>query len=87
MYVIMVYDVQVKRVNRVLKKAREYLTWIQNSVLEGELTEAQFARLKSEVRSVIKEEKDSVAFYKLRTTQYLDKEYLGVEKNKEDSFI
>jgi len=86
-YVIMVYDVRVRRVNRVLKKAREYLTWIQNSVLEGELTEAQFARLKSDVRGVIKEEEDSVAFYKLRTTQYLDKECIGVEKNKEDSFI
>lgn len=34
MYVVMVYDVGVERVGR------RYLTWVQNSVLEGELSPA-----------------------------------------------
>lgn len=50
MFVIMAYDVNVGRVNRVLKIGRRYLNWVQNSLLEGELTAAQLARLKSDVK-------------------------------------
>ena len=34
MYVIIVYDVGEKRVGKMLKLCRQYLCWIQNSVLE-----------------------------------------------------
>lgn len=54
MYVIMVYDIKEKRVSKILKIARKYLIWIQNSVLEGELTNSQFKKLKSEVKKRIK---------------------------------
>ena len=37
MYVIMVYDVSVQRVAKVLHIGRRYLTWVQNSVMEGPL--------------------------------------------------
>ena len=37
MYVIIVYDVGEKRVGKMLKLCRQYLCWIQNSVLEGSL--------------------------------------------------
>jgi CRISPR-associated endonuclease Cas2 len=42
MYVIIVYDVEVKRVTRVLNFLRKYLHWVQNSVFEGELKEGKF---------------------------------------------
>ena len=87
MYVIMVYDIKIERVFKVLKIARKYLTWVQNSVLEGEITRAKLERLKSELNTVIDSEEDSVVFYKLRTTQYLSKEVLGVEKGREDKII
>ena len=45
MFVLMFYDVGEKRVGRVLKTARRYLTWIQNSVLEGDLSPATFEAL------------------------------------------
>ncbi len=80
MYVIMVYDVNEKRVNKVLKIGRKYLDWIQNSVLEGEITEAKFEKLKLEVLKVIKKEEDSVIFYILRTTLYSKREILGLVK-------
>ncbi|MBC7195172.1 MAG: CRISPR-associated endonuclease Cas2, partial [Caldisericia bacterium] len=44
MYVIMVYDVNEKRVNKVLKIGRKYLNWIQKSVLEGEFTLAKYEK-------------------------------------------
>lgn len=82
MYVIMVYDVAVERVARVLKVGRRYLTWVQNSVLEGELTRAQFERLKVEIREVINASEDSVLFYLLRSTDWMTRDCLGVRKGE-----
>ncbi|MEM2943694.1 MAG: CRISPR-associated endonuclease Cas2 [Methanomassiliicoccales archaeon] len=83
MYVIMVYDIKVERVNKILRIARKYLTWIQNSVLEGEITDAKFERLKYELREAIDEAEDSVVFYLLRTTRYSSREIMGVQKGGE----
>ena len=80
MYLIAVYDVNEKRVNKVLKVCRKYLNWIQNSVLEGEITKAKFERLKSEIAKVIDEKEDSVVFYILRDTKYTAREILGQDK-------
>jgi len=87
MYVIMVYDIEVERVTKILKIGRKYLTWVQNSVLEGELTRAQFEKLKSELSKVIDREKDSIIFYVLRTQKYFFKENLGVVKNEPGQFL
>ncbi|MGB9881791.1 MAG: CRISPR-associated endonuclease Cas2 [Methanomassiliicoccales archaeon] len=83
MYIIMVYDIKVERVNKVLKIARKYLTWIQNSVLEGEISDAKFERLKYELKEVIDEDEDSIVFYLLRTTRYSSREIMGVQKGGE----
>lgn len=80
MFVIMAYDVNVGRVNKVLKIGRRYLNWVQNSLLEGELTMAQLARLKSDVKKVIDEEEDSVVFYLLRRQQYMERQIMGQDK-------
>lgn len=78
MFVLMVYDVDVKRVTKVLKIGRKYLNHIQNSVLEGELSPAQYKQLKDEITRTINVEYDSVRFYVLRTTKYMEIETLGV---------
>ncbi len=80
MYLIMVYDINERRVNKVLKIGRRYLDWVQNSVLEGEITEAKFEKLKSDIRKVIKEDEDSIVFYILRTTMYSKRETIGQTK-------
>jgi len=80
MYLIMVYDINEKRVNKVLKIGRKYLNWMQNSVLEGEITRAKFIKLKGELKSITKKEEDSIIFYKLRTIRYFDRETMGVKK-------
>ena len=49
MFVIVVYDVNVKRTNKVLKICRKYLIHIQRSVFEGTITEAKLQKLKSEL--------------------------------------
>jgi len=48
-YVIITYDVNEKRVNKVCKKLREYLTWSQNSVFEGDITLGTLKRCLSQL--------------------------------------
>jgi len=81
MYVVMVYDVNTKRVAKILKIGRIYLNWVQNSVLEGELTKAQFEKLKTKIAKAIDDQEDSVLFYIMENQKLLSKEKLGVEKN------
>jgi CRISPR-associated protein Cas2 len=87
MYVIMVYDVGVERVTKVLKTGRKYLTHVQNSLLEGELSPGQFKRLKHEVDKIIDDTHDTVLFYVLRTEAYLQKERLGIATKEPDDFL
>lgn len=46
MYVIIVYDVGEKRVGKMLKLCRQYLCWIQNSVLEENYLKPNFVNYK-----------------------------------------
>ncbi|OAA22758.1 CRISPR-associated endonuclease Cas2 [Kosmotoga sp. DU53] len=82
MYVLIVYDIGEKRVNRVLKVCRRYLDWVQNSVLEGEITKANLETLKSQLKRIIKVEEDSVRIYKLRTENDVNLEILGIDKKQ-----
>ncbi|PTQ51047.1 MAG: CRISPR-associated protein Cas2 [Hydrogenibacillus schlegelii] len=86
-YVIFVYDVHVDRVARVLKTARRYLTWVQNSVLEGELTAAQFERLQDELKKIIDPEEDALLFYVLRSAGDVRRRKLGREKAETAFFL
>ncbi len=85
MFVLMVYDVEVKRVVKVLKIGRKYLNHIQNSFLEGELSPAQYKKLKHEITQTINPDRDSVRFYVLRNTQYMNVEKLGVPARPGDA--
>lgn len=87
MYLIMVYDINEKRVGKVLKIGRKYLNWIQNSVLEGEITKAKFTKLKVELRRIVNEEEDSIVFYIMRTTRYSERQIMGIRKGGEDLII
>ncbi len=87
MFLITVYDVGEKRVAKVLKICRKYLNWVQNSVLEGEITKAKFEKLKAELKKAMDESEDSVIFYILRDTKYSSREILGTEKQTNGNFI
>ncbi|SHJ82104.1 CRISPR-associated endonuclease Cas2 [Desulfofundulus thermosubterraneus] len=87
MFIILVYDVNVKRVSKVLKTCRKYLHWVQNSVLEGEISEANLKKLRMELNRLIDKEEDSVIIYNLRTTKYSTREILGLKKGGEEQII
>ena len=86
MYVILVYDVDSKRVSKMLKLCRRYLHLIQNSVLEGDLTEVKLKELILAAKSIMMDS-DSLIIFKSRNEKWLDKEVYGPEKNKVENII
>jgi CRISPR-associated protein Cas2 len=87
MYVIAVYDVGQKRVGKMLKLCRRYLNWIQNSVFEGEISEAKLMELKYKALSIMDKESDSLIIFKTRQEKWLEKEIVGKEKQELDTFL
>ena len=88
MYVILVYDIGEKRVVRMLKLCRKYLSWIQNSVFEGEITEVKLKELKIKASMIMKEEdSDSLIIFKSRDKKWLDKEIVGKERGETGNFL
>lgn len=87
MYVILVYDVAQRRVGKMLKLCRQYLCWIQNSVFEGELSEAKLQELKSHIGSIIDVDTDSVIIFTNKMSYNMDKEILGKERMSTDNFL
>ena len=87
MYIIAVYDVGQKRVGKMLKLCRQYLNWIQNSVFEGEITEAKLVELKYKAMLIMDEETDSLIIFKTRQEKWLEKEIVGHERQTIGNFL
>lgn len=87
MYVILVYDIEEKRVAKMLKLCRRYLNWIQNSVFEGEITDVKLRELLSLSKQIMDRDRDSIIVFKSRQSKWLEKETIGREKNELDNLI
>ncbi len=87
MYVIVVYDVGQERVSKVCKKLRRRLTWVQNSVFEGEISEADFKKIQADLSEVIESERDSVLFYCIQNPRGWEKRVMGQERATTDTFL
>ncbi|KAF2960914.1 CRISPR-associated endonuclease Cas2 [Fervidobacterium sp. 2310opik-2] len=86
MFLIVTYDVNEKRVNKVRKILKKYFIWVQNSVFEGEITFGKLEKCKRELLSVIEKDEDSIYFYEIEFKNACNKKILGQEKNY-DSII
>ncbi len=88
MFIILVYDVNEKIVSKFHKTCKKYLTWVQNSVFEGEITEANYRILIDELRKFMDDSRDSLLVYKFRTKKYYEREEIGIAKpSHEDLFF
>lgn len=87
MFVILVYDMNTKRVAKALKICRKYLYWVQNSVFEGEISESNLIKLKIELEKIMNEREDSVIIYSFRTTKYSNIEIMGVKKGGQELIL
>lgn len=87
MYIVLVYDISQsqngqKRWAHVFKICKKYLSHIQNSVFEGEISKVQLTKLQKELEPYIDENLDSVIIFKSRQEKWLDKEFWGKEEDK-----
>ena len=80
MYLIVVYDIAVERIDRVRQFLKQYLNWVQNSAFEGELTEGEYEKIKIGLKKLIEEKEDSILFYKASSQKWIKRETLGIEK-------
>ena len=92
MYVILVYDIKSdgdgqRILNKTFKICKKYLFHIQNSVFEGEISEAQIVKLKYELNDIIRSSIDSVIIFKSRNERWLKKEMWGKKEDKTSNFI
>ncbi len=87
MYIILVYDIDAKRVGKMLKLCRRYLNWIQNSVFEGELTDVKLKELLHAAKKIMNMETDSIIIFKSRQEKWMEKQVVGIEKNKLDNVL
>lgn len=86
MYVIIIYDVGEERVGKVCKYLRRFLTWVQNSAFEGEVTESKLARIKSGLEKLIDKGEDSVLFY-TGEPKWIKRDCMGMEKGLLDNVL
>jgi len=94
MYVILVYDISdtaSKNGSRVLRNVykicKKYLTHIQNSVFEGELSQAQLLKLKHELNVHLRSEEDSCIVFYGRSTKWMNKEFFTKKIEDNPQFI
>lgn len=76
-YAFVFYDVNVKRVQRVFKICKKYLSHYQKSVFRGEVSPSKLIRLKSELNKVINKDEDFICIVKLKNDNVFGEESLG----------
>ena len=76
-YAFVFYDVNEKRVQKVFKICKKYLSHFQYSVFRGEITPSKMIQLRTELEKIIDEEEDFVCMIKLMNDNVFGEEILG----------
>lgn len=98
MYLVLIYDIALasegkqrtedsRVLRRVFKICKTYLTHIQNSVFEGELSEPQLLKLKGELKKFLRREKDSCIIFRGRNNVWMQKEFLTAPHDQTSQFL
>ena len=86
MYVVMVYDLEADRTQKALKIGRRYLTHVQNSVLEGEVTEGDYQKIRSGVDDIL-QAGESTIIYRVGSEKMVDRTVFGDDPAADDQFL
>lgn len=76
-YAFVFYDVKEKRVQKVFKVCKKYLTHFQYSVFRGEMSPSKLIHLKSDLKKVINPQEDFICIIKLMNDNVFGEEILG----------
>jgi CRISPR-associated protein Cas2 len=86
MYVVLVYDMEAERTQLMLKLCRRYLTHVQNSVLEGEISKGDLQELSGDIEEMLKPG-ESVILYELSSDTLLDRTVYGEDPTEDSRFL
>ena len=88
MYVVVSYDIpEDKRRTKIHKILKSYGQWMQYSVFECDVTETEYAKLRSRLGKVIKPDQDSIRFYSLCKCCQGKVERIGGEQLRDNSIF
>lgn len=80
-YAFLFYDVNEKRVNKVFKVCKKYLSHYQKSVFRGEITPSNLMLLRKTLNKIINQQEDFICIIKLMNSGVFGEEVLGNQKN------
>ncbi|MGC8706630.1 MAG: CRISPR-associated endonuclease Cas2 [Desulfurella sp.] len=85
MFVVTSYDISSPKGYHILSICRRYLTWVQKSLFEGNISEKQLKKMVQELQKEI-ENDDSIVIYTYLYNQN-NKIIIGKDKSKQYKFI
>lgn len=86
MYVIIVYDMKEGRTDKPRKLLRQYITHVQGSVFEGEITKGDLATLVDQLQE-IHTNGESIVVYGLSSENLVDREVIGEDPMADSRII
>lgn len=87
MKVIITYDISILRVNSVRQLLKQYLSWIQNSVFEGELSIGNLKELQLKLANIVDLNEDSIIVYTVNNPAWIEKTIIGLEKGNTSNIL
>ncbi len=88
MHVLIAYDIpEDKRRTKIHKALKSYGQWMQFSLFECNLTDAEYAKLRARLSKMIKPEQDSVRFYFLCACCQAKVERIGGVQVRDESIF
>jgi CRISPR-associated protein Cas2 len=85
-YVVVVYDMEADRTHKMLTFLRRYLTHVQNSVLEGDVTEGDLEKIRSGVDDIL-EPDESTIIYRVSSEKMVERTVFGDDPAADDQFL
>lgn len=80
-YAFLFYDVGEKRVYKVFKVCKKYLSHFQKSVFRGSITPSKLILLKRDLEKVINKDVDFICIIKMMNDKTFDEDILGTNPN------
>ena len=86
-YALLFYDVNEKRVQKVFKICKKYLSHYQKSVFRGDITPSNLIKLKNELKKIIHEDEDFVCIIKTMNDYTFEEEVMGNKSPNGENLI
>ncbi|MEM5832030.1 MAG: CRISPR-associated endonuclease Cas2 [Candidatus Aenigmatarchaeota archaeon] len=87
MFVILAYDINVKRVNLINNICSKYLIWRQNSVFTGRISLKQLKNLEEELKNSIKVLEDYISIFVFPSNVRFKVIEIGIKRYDEAQII